>query len=702
MEYTWIPFYEELADKLLAYKNKRGELLNLLRQYEDVLPSLKEGGNNAWLSDIDPFTVIALATRMKKAKESCENFWQRETAKREALKNIFKLKSAIPSDDLGQPHLLDINARFFGKKNQRKEQDIDNLWELFERIITNQDFRKEFDKVRTQFCIKHSFTSALFWIRPNRFMTLDRNSRLYLREYSISVSESQCPTYDEYMAIIDEIKEKIKSGEIEEKSFCELSHAALKGDNIDYFDEKVNMWKQCKNMVFYGAPGTGKTYEIPEYVVRLCDPTFSWDNRTELMERYNRLKEEGRVMFTTFHQSMDYEDWMEGLRPVVEDGQVHYEIEDGIFKRLCRQAEQPIASNEIGIARDATIWKVSLFGTGDNPIRTDCMKNNYIRIGWDEYGAEISDETNWSIRNGEGKRILEAFVNEMKEGDVVLSCYSNKTIDAIGVVTGPYEWKDSLKEYKRTRKVKWLLKGINEDILAMNKGKVLTLSTVYRLNKISLEDVKSLLERNNKTKVLTDNTQPYVMVIDEINRGNVSKIFGELITLLEADKRKGCNNAESVVLPYSKEEFQVPENVYVIATMNTADRSLASLDYALRRRFAFISSLPYRPSNINFDFELFRKVSELFIKNFEAYSKEYYQNSDLLERADTLSKEYNPEEVWIGQSYFIAENENVLQDKLTYGLLPILREYLRDGVLKPSAKSKIDEIAQHEVSLSEE
>lgn len=680
--FSWVPFYEELADKLLAYKNKRGELLNLLRQYEDVLPSLKEGSSNAWLSDIDPFTVIALATRMKKAKESYENFWQRETTKREALKNIFKLKSSIPSDDFGQPHLLDISPRFFGKEDQRKEHDIDNLWNLFEKILLNQDFQEEFDKVRTQFCIKHNITSALYWIRPSRFMTLDTNSRLYLREYDISVPKSQCPTYDEYMAIMDEIKEKMKSGEIEEKSFCELSAAAVgdnesdDSENDDYFNEKIHTWERSKNIVLYGAPGTGKTYDIPDYVVRLCDSDFKdLDNRTKLIERYQQLKDGGRVMFTTFHQSMDYEDWMEGLRPIVEDGQVQYKIEDGIFKKLCKQAAN-LCVYQHDIANEPQIWAISLYDTSDYQIKNDCMKYNYIRFGWN--------------KKDDKEPICQILEYKMKEGDIVLIRSSdNKNFDAIGVITGPYE--EIEEPFKRIRRVKWLLTEINEDISAITNNDDMNIP-VYHLKDASVDHINSILRKHT----------PYVMVIDELNRGNVSKIFGELITLLEADKRKGGNNAESVVLPYSKEKFQVPENVYIIATMNTADRSLTALDYALQRRFVFIPSLPYRPSDINFDFELFRKVSELFIKNFESYAQEYIQDPDLLERADTLSEEYNPEEVWIGHCYFIAENESELQDKLTYGLLPILREYLRDGVLKSSAKSKIDEIAQHEVSLSKE
>ena len=170
-----------------------------------------------------------------------------------------------------------------------------------------------------------------------------------------------------------------------------------------------------------------------------------------------------------------------------------------------------------------------------------------------------------------------------------MSCYSSQTIDAIGVVVGDYEFEDKFPNYKRVRRVNWLVKNINENIVEMNDGKTMTLGTVYRLNSITLDNVKSILEKYNTSSKMEENDKAYVMVIDELNRGNVSKVFGELITLLEADKRKGRINAESVVLPYSKKGFHIPNNVYLIATMNTADRSLGSLDYAIRRPFCLYS-----------------------------------------------------------------------------------------------------------------
>ena len=483
--------------------------------------------------------------------------------------------------------------------------------------------------------------------------------------------------------------------ELEKKMTTETNNSS-KGT---WYDDVVRIWERRKNIVLYGAPGTGKTYDVPELAVRLCDPAFmaTGPRREEIVSRYNQLKTEKRIAFTTFHQSLDYEDWIEGLRPVVnENSQVTYEIESGIFKKLCEEAERPVVKDkQVGIADNAVVWKVSLAGTGDNDVRRECMENSHIRIGWDGYGPVISDETDWSIYNGEGKQILDAYINKMKIGDIVMSCYSSQTIDAIGVVVGDYEFEDKFPNYKRVRRVNWLVKNINENIVEMNDGKTMTLGTVYRLNSITLDNVKSILEKYNTSSKMEENDKAYVMVIDELNRGNVSKVFGELITLLEADKRKGRINAESVVLPYSKKGFHIPNNVYLIATMNTADRSLGSLDYAIRRRFAFIAEKPFGLEVEGFNEDLFELVSSLFVKNFDEYKESGWDLTMKLEPADTLSEEYKPEDVWIGHSYFLMpdeEGEDNTINRLLYEIIPLLEEYVRDGVLTAEAQDVIDEL----------
>ena len=441
----------------------------------------------------------------------------------------------------------------------------------------------------------------------------------------------------------------------------------------------LSLLKQKKQIILQGAPGTGKTYITANLAVELCDNISTQGmSRDQVMNRYKELQKDERIGFTTFHQSMDYEEFVEGIKPTKEDdGTVSYDIKDGIFKRMCQHATY--VENEVvsfSTNKNPTIWKVSLAGTGNNPVRTDCMKNDRIRIGWDSYGPNITDET---VYNDGGKVVLDAFINKMQIGDYVLSCFSSHTIDAIGVVTGDYEWLNNEKGYRRSRKVKWIVKGINEDIVAINNNSVMTLSSVYRL-KISNDDLNTLINKNKANVISTASpkkeTRPYVLIIDEINRGNISKILGELITLLEADKRLGKQNEVKVTLPYSESDFGVPDNLYIIGTMNTADRSVGYIDYAIRRRFAFVTLKADRQIIDNY-YASNPQLKDIALKAFDAVYKIIQEKT---------SSDFEADDLMVGHSYFLAQDNAELQNKLEYEVRPLLLEYVRDGLLNIGKK----------------
>ncbi|HJK77421.1 MAG TPA: AAA family ATPase [Methanocorpusculum sp.] len=348
------------------------------------------------------------------------------------------------------------------------------------------------------------------------------------------------------------------------------------------FPVEPNQFKQNspQNMILYGPPGTGKTYSTVLHAISILEgKDVTAEPYDSLLGRYNQYKKEGRIASVTFHQSYGYEDFVEGIKPVISTGEtpsLAYIIEDGTFKTFCSRA-RTVNVLEIPphlLNSSPTIWKVSLYGAGENAVKTDCFENNRIRISVYE-----SDDN--------GKTILNAFMNKMRIGDVVLSLYSNKEIDGIGIITGPAEDLDDVETYRRSRPVHWVATNIRVNILTYNDNKVLTTGTVYRLPSMTLETVKEIV-----TQLRTVSSKPHVFIIDEINRGNISKIFGELITLIEPTKRLGEREGTTVQLPYSKQEFGVPSNIYLLGTMNTADRSLALLDTALRRRFTFVEMLP--------------------------------------------------------------------------------------------------------------
>ena len=399
------------------------------------------------------------------------------------------------------------------------------------------------------------------------------------------------------------------------------------------------------------------------------------------MDRYDELREARRIGFTTFHQSMDYEDFVEGIKPIYDGGIVRYEVNDGVFKRMCKAAQVASDIEETGsetieglnlMNDNPTIWKVSLGGTGDNPIRKDCLQNGHIRISWEQYGDIDFSEDNPKVT--EGKNILRTFYDSdiMKKGDIIVSCYSQSETDAIGIVTGDYEYRADGGEYPRYRDVKWFATGFKHNIVDINNGKRMTLGTVYRLS-IDLKDILDVISKYApKVPVAVPSApKPYVLIIDEINRGNVSKIFGELITLLEADKRLGEDHGITLQLPYSKDEkgFGVPKNLYIIGTMNTTDRSTGTIDYAIRRRFAFLT--------IPAELELVKwpTAQALFDDVKKFITDHRYADMDV-------------DDLMVGHSYFMLNKENEAEEnaqemrmKMEFEIIPLIKEYIKDGIL---------------------
>ena len=187
-------------------------------------------------------------------------------------------------------------------------------------------------------------------------------------------------------------------------------------------------------------------------------------------------------------------------------------------------------------------------------------------------------------------------------------------------------------------------------------------------------------------QVREEELKNFVLIIDEINRANLSSVFGELIYALEY-------RSEEIISMYAVNndaKLILPPNLYIIGTMNTADRSVGHIDYAIRRRFAFIDVLPKDLSNehnIIFDSVLFEKITKLFITNYDDYKA---NPKTVLIRAETLSSEFRPEDIWLGHSYFIdkAENGGDMVTRLEYEIRPILMEYIRDGILVGKVKSE--------------
>ena len=353
---------------------------------------------------------------------------------------------------------------------------------------------------------KGMLSQFLHCIKPNIFPIVNSRGRDIYDSLEVKIDKNKKEISD-YINDIKNINEFIKQNKFKFKNYRV----------IDLLDTDINVYviKQKKQIILQGAPGTGKTYSSSEIAVKLIDGNAPSD-RAELMKRYKELVNKKRIFFTTFHQSMDYEEFVEGIKPeTTSDNKIIYKLKDGIFKEACKSAE------------------------------------------------------------------------------------------------------------------------------------------------------------NNKV----------VLIIDEINRGNISKIFGELITLLEVDKRKGKENEIEVILPYSKEKFSVPDNLYIIGTMNTADRSIGYIDYALRRRFAFISIKAYKSAIENY-YDNINKNSDCKDKAINLFD----EIKNLIDK--NINEEFEANDIMIGHSYFMAQNFEELQNKLEYEIKPLLLEYFKDGILKSNKDLK--------------
>lgn len=446
------------------------------------------------------------------------------------------------------------------------------------------------------------------------------------------------------------------------------------------------------NLILYGPPGTGKTYRTAEEALRLCRPGMRFETRDALMAEYDHLIASGQIEFVTFHQSYSYEEFVEALRPVTVEGGVGFTLEPemGAFRRIAKRAETSKGASKAPFSlAGRNIYKMSI-GEAANPddahLFEEALAEGYALLGFGEYDWTDQmfakrDMIQVAWNDEEEKKGIELaspqsarvqcphiFRNWIKDGDLVVVSKGNGTFRAIGEVTGPYEFSQrDGGGYAHRRKVQWLWSDRVGLPVSEIYERTFSQRTLYQLTTSDLN--LPALERYITSQEPSGAPEQFVLIIDEINRANISKVFGELITLLEPDKRTTPDGGGlKVRLPYSRELFGAPANLHVIGTMNTADRSIALLDTALRRRFDFRELMP--------DPEVLQDASAGSGVNLVKLL------TVLNERIEYLfDREHQ-----IGHAYFIGcDSPDAVDVVMRHKVIPLLAEYFYEDWSKVAA-----------------
>lgn len=692
--FQWTEFYMELASALLHYKNNRSDLIAKLKTiFADAGMNFpfKERGKEVY-EDICPFTVFG---SFNKGITNANRI-----ALLEQFAMQFSIKAAVPTEFDGIPVVMNLSAWFFAYKENRGEHDIDNLWDLLEKAIAYSDeastdnknaFIVAYDTVTKQKMIKWNITMGLYWARPYTFINLDSTNRAFITDVDnmphyfttiFSDINKGLPDGRNYLFMCEQAKNALNQKEYEYHSFPELSYYAWKSNQsgkteetttttVDSNIKETNYWiyspgdnaSMWDEFYKFGIMGTGwddvtdlkefsSKEEIKEYMKKVYDPSYSYKNNAHCLWQFANEIKVGDVIFVK-----------KGMHKIIGKGIVTsdyiYDTSRSTYKHIRKvdwqnkgewehpgQAVMKTLTN-ISAYPDYVQKLLALFAEDISEEVSEQKEIKYPLYSKDDFLNEVyMDEDTYNTLT----ELLEAKYNVILQGApgvgktfaakrLAYSIMGQKDTSRVAMVQfhQSYSYEDFIQGYRPSK-----------DGFELENG------TFYKFCKEAEED----------------NERPYFFIIDEINRGNLSKILGELMMLIEKDKR-----GEKIKLLYSNEWFTVPQNVRIIGMMNTADRSLALMDYALRRRFAFFDFAP--------------AFSSEGFKNYLA-EKNSPKLESLITAVESLNNTISADESLgdgfrIGHSYFCTDGEITdewLKSVVEYEVIPLIKEYWFDEPTK--------------------
>ncbi len=665
LRFTWVPFYKELAEALLQFKDDRSSLVQWI--YNDLGQVKRDDGrslveylheqNGDKIKDIDPFSVYGIFNRPLK-----------EDNRREFLRLIkskLELKSPIPTDYNGIP-TVDARRAFFFSWDDDNAKVIRDLWALFENVVKGKDISAAYNQVLSNGMPKYSLTMCLFWVSPDNYLALDSRNRSFLATFGLR-AEFPVLDYDTYSEVIYQVLEKMDTGEIPYSSFAEFSYNAwlttLKSDS-DKKPKKVKKTDVKKEEVFQDVSTTSRNYW---WLVASPKIWSMRDMKIGEIQDYSLYNENGnpRRVFKYFQEAkvgdlvIGYE--ASPTKQIVALLEVHkpndgkhiwfkkiesprVPIDYSTIKSLTELEEMEFLENSNG-----SLFKL----TQDefNVIMKCVMAGTPLPSETPILGYKKADFMNEVFMSDDDYETLKSLV--LRKKNVILQGAPGvgKTYAANRLAYAIMGQKD----YNRVEQVQFHQNYSYEDFMMG-----------YKPNKDGGFELRTGLFYRFCKRAATDPERPYFFIIDEINRGNLSKIFGELLMLIECDYRDN-----PIRLSYRDEKFSVPSNIHIIGMMNTADRSLAMIDYALRRRFSFFEMKP------GFKTERFRKyldgINDEQLNNvIDAVSK----LNEAIANDASLGCGF-----CIGHSYFcnLDSNNLPLRNIVEYDIIPMLREYWFDN-----------------------
>ncbi|MBE6266055.1 MAG: hypothetical protein E7102_06265 [Prevotella ruminicola] len=670
MAYTWIPFYKELSQKLLQFKNDRKPLVDFIYSELSKVGSKSlvdyihmEDGSR--VTDIDPFSMFAIFNRSLK-RENKIGFLQK-------FKDRFDLKTEIPTDFDGIPTVNSQRAFFFNWADKNAES-IRQFWDLFETVVLEKDISTIFDQMVNNTISQYSLTMILFWIAPERFLNLDGRNRAYLNVLGFPEKYPNLD-YSKYSKLMQDVHNKMDDHSIPCSSFPELSHAAFLSSPRRQEKEK----KDDSNTIAYWlyAPGEQAVYwdeyyqdglmglgwnkigDLKEYrkqqdLVAPLKQHYGADtsqkNNADMLYSFANEMKPGDIVFAKKGRSMivgrgvvTSEYYYDGNR----ENQPHLRKVNWTHKGEWKSDSLLAMKTLTNITRD-----------------TDLVKQLKKLIDGDSVRKEITIEPKNGINENYTKEkfLEEVFVTEndyiklrnllLRKKNLILQGAPGvgKTFAAKRLAYAIMGEKDD----SRVMQVQFHQNYSYEDFVMG-----------YKPNENGGFNLNYGIFHKFCRRASIDKERPYFFIIDEINRGNLSKIFGELLMLIESDYRD-----KPIQLSYNDETFAVPSNIYIIGMMNTADRSLAMIDYALRRRFSFFEMKP------GFETDSFNNyILGWSSPKLRSLIKAIIELNEVISDDDSLGSGF-----CIGHSYLCNfDNGFDLDSIVEYDIIPMLREYWFDN-----------------------